>query len=154
MRVVHVASEAAPFAQSGGLADVVAGLPNALAQDHGLDVAVVVPLYRGVAQKLSARGIVLAEGAAIAISVGPHRWDAHLRMARVGRVAYGFVDCPPLFDRDGTLYGPGGSGEFADNHLRFAALGKVAIEESWRLVGGTTRDPFDVLHAHDWQGAP
>ncbi|MFT3699730.1 MAG: glycogen synthase GlgA [Kofleriaceae bacterium] len=154
MRVVHVASEAAPFAQSGGLADVVAGLPNALAQDHGLDVAVVIPLYRGVAPKLAARGIALTEGAAITIHVGPHRWDAHLRMARVGRVAYGFVDCPPLFDRDGTLYGPGGAGEFSDNHLRFAALAQAAITESWRLVGGTARDPFDVLHAHDWQGAP
>lgn len=154
MRVVHVASEAAPFAQSGGLADVVAGLPNALAQDHGLDVAVVVPLYRGVASKLAARGIALAEGAPITIHVGPHRWDAHLRMARVGRVAYGFVDCPPLFDRDGTLYGPGGPGEFGDNHLRFAALSQAAVTESWRLVGGTVRDPFDVLHAHDWQAAP
>lgn len=154
MRVVHVASEAAPFAQSGGLADVVAGLPNALAQDHGLDVAVVVPLYRGVAQKLAARGIALAEGAPITIHVGPHRWDAHLRMARVGRVAYGFVDCPPLFDRDGTLYGPGGASEFSDNHLRFAALSQAAVTESWRLVGGTVRDPFDVLHAHDWQAAP
>ena len=108
MRVVHVASEAAPFAQSGGLADVVAGLPAALAESHGLDVGVVVPLYRGVAEKLAARSIALTPGDAIAITVGPHELQGVLRIARVGRVAYGFVDIPALFDRAGTLYGPGG----------------------------------------------
>jgi starch synthase len=154
VRVVHVASEVAPFAQSGGLADVVAGLPAALAESHGLEVGVVVPLYRGVAEKLVARSIALAPGEAIAITVGPHEFTGALRIARVGRVAYGFVDCPALFDRAGTLYGPGGAGEFGDNHVRFAALGKVALDYGRRLVGGTTRDPFDVLHAHDWQGAP
>ena len=145
MRVVHVASEVAPFAQSGGLADVVAGLPAALAEGHGLDVGVIVPLYRGVAAKLA-----LDAGEPIAIDVGPHRFEARLRTARVGRVTYGFVDCAALYDREGTLYGPGGAGEFADNHLRFGALGKVAVEHGAKLVGGA----MDVLHTHDWQGAP
>ena len=150
MRVVHVASEVAPFAQSGGLADVVAGLPAALAESHGLDVAVVVPLYRGVEAKLAAAGIALPAGDAIAIELGWHRFDAHLRRARVGRVTYAFVDCPALYDRAGSLYGPGGAGEFTDNHVRFAALGKAALEHGELVVGG----PVDILHVHDWQGAP
>jgi len=150
MRVVHVASEVAPFAQSGGLADVLAGLPAALADSHGLDVAIMVPLYRGVEAKLAAAGIQLDAGAPIAIEVGWHRFEAALRTAKIGRVTYGFVDCAPLYDRAGTLYGPGGAGEFADNHVRFAALGKAAVEYGARLVRG----PIDVLHVHDWQGAP
>ena len=149
MRVVHVASEVAPFAQSGGLADVVAGLPAALAESHGLDVAVVVPLYRGVAGKLAAAGISLDGGVPIAIDVGWHHFTAALRVARVGRVTYGFVDCAPLYDRAGTLYGPGGAGEFGDNHVRFAALGKAALAHGDKLVGGA----IDVLHVHDWQGS-
>jgi starch synthase len=150
MRVVHVASEVAPFAQSGGLADVVAGLPAALAGSHGLDVAVIVPLYRGVAAKLAAAGVALDAGVPIVIELGWHRFAAALRTARIGRVTYGFVDCAPLYDRAGTLYGPGGAGEFGDNHVRFAALGKAAIEHADKLLGG----PPDVLHVHDWQGAP
>lgn len=153
MRVVHVASEVAPFAQSGGLADVAAGLPAALAEAHGLTVGVVVPLYRGVAEKLAARSIALAPGGPFTTTIGAHTFEGWLRIARVGRVAYGFVDCPALFDRAGTLYGPDGAGEFDDNHLRFAVLCKVALEHGRRLVGGTSHDPFDVLHAHDWQGA-
>ncbi|CAN5276726.1 glycogen synthase GlgA [soil metagenome] len=150
MRVIHVASEVAPFAQSGGLADVVAGLSAALAEGHGVDVGVMVPLYRGVAAKLEARGVVLDAGEPIVVTVGPQRFAARLRRAKVGRVMYGFVDCATLYDRAGTLYGPGGAREFPDNHIRFAALGKAALDHGARLVGGAP----DVLHVHDWQGAP
>jgi starch synthase len=153
-RVVHVASEVAPFAQSGGLADVTAGLPAAQAQSHGLAVAVVVPLYRGVAQKLAKANVALGDAEPMALKIGPHDVTARVRPARVGRVTYGFVDCPALFDRDGTLYGPGGAFEFADNHVRFAALGKAALAAGPVLVGGKAGDPIDVLHVHDWQGAP
>jgi starch synthase len=150
MRVVHVASEIAPFAQSGGLADVLAGLPPALADIHGLDVAVVAPLYRGVETKLANAGIALDSGAPITVHVGPHHMHGALRRARLGRVTLGLIDLPALYDRSGGLYGPGGAAEFGDNHVRFAALGKAAVEHGAALVGG----PVDVLHVHDWQGAP
>jgi starch synthase len=148
MRVVHVSSETAPFAQSGGLADVLGGLPPALAR-AGHDVAVLLPLYRGVEAKVAAAGGTLDSGAPMQIQLGPHTFAAELRRARVGEVAYGFVDCPVLYDRAGGLYGPTGNSEFHDNHLRFGALGKVAVEHGASLVGGQVH----VLHAHDWQGA-
>lgn len=149
MRVLHVASEAAPFAQSGGLADVLGGLPPALA-DAGLEVAVLLPMYRGVAAKVTASGVTLDGGAPMTIHVGPHAFAAELRRARVGEVTYGFVDCPSLYDRAGGLYGPTGASDFGDNHLRFGALGKVAVEHGAALLGGAV----DVLHVHDWQGSP
>jgi starch synthase len=144
-----VASEAAPFAQSGGLADVLGGLPPALAH-AGLDVAVLLPLYRGVEAKVAAAGATLDRGAPMQIQLGPHTYAAELRRTVVGDVTYGFVDCPALYDRAGGLYGPTGNSEFGDNHLRFGALGKVAVEHGAALVGG----PVDVLHVHDWQGSP
>jgi starch synthase len=146
MRIVHVASEVAPFAQSGGLADVLAGLPSALAATRRLDVAVVCPLYRGVEAKL---GQPLEAGTPITVQVGPHTFHAALRTLRIAEVTYGFIDCPPLYDRPGALYGPTGTSEFHDNHLRFGLLGKAAVEHGDKLVGG----PIDVLHVHDWQGA-
>jgi starch synthase len=149
MRVVHVASEVAPFAQSGGLADVLGGLPPALADTHGLDVGVIAPLYRGVEARLAARGIALDAGLPISVVVGPHTFECALRIARIGRVLHGFIDCAPLYDRAGGLYGPTGNSDFSDNHLRFGVLGKVALEHGARVVGG----PIDVLHVHDWQGS-
>jgi len=148
MRVLHVASEVAPFAQSGGLADVLSGLPPALAV-HGLDVAVLAPLYRNVSARIAAAGLKLTSTDPFRIMIGPHPFTAAIRSVQVGKVTFGFVDCPPLYDRPGGLYGPTGTSEFGDNHLRFGLLGKVAIEHGAKLLGG----PPDILHAHDWQGA-
>ncbi|CAN5889246.1 glycogen synthase GlgA [soil metagenome] len=150
MRVVHVSSEVAPFAQSGGLADVVSGLPAAQAEAHGLDVGIVVPMYRGVSERLADAGIKLEAGVPLTLEVGAHVIAAALRMATVGRVRYGFVDCAVLYDRPGNLYGPGGAGEWHDNHVRFAALGKAALGGAAALLGGAP----DVIHVHDWQGGP
>ena len=148
MRVLHVASELAPFAESGGLGDVLAGLPAAQVAGYGLEAAVLVPLYRGVAERIAAAGITLAPGAEVTLDVGVHRLASAIRVAEVAGVRYGFVDCPPLYDRDG-LYGPRGGGEFSDNHLRFAALGKAALAAGDVLLGG----PPTILHVHDWQGS-
>src|SRR5258705_9880519 len=88
----------------------------------------------------------------MALAVGPYTFSAALRAATVGRGRSGFVDCAPLYDRDG-LYGPGGAAEFADNHLRFAALGKAALAAGTALFGAPL-GAGDVLHCHDWQGGP
>lgn len=47
LSVLHVASELTPYAKTGGLADVVAALPQALAA-FGHSVTIVLPKYRGV----------------------------------------------------------------------------------------------------------
>jgi len=81
LRVLHVASEVAPFAQSGGLADVLAGLPAAQV-GYGVAAAVLVPLYRGVAAKLVAAGVTLGGAATFRLEVGVHAIDAAIRISR------------------------------------------------------------------------
>ncbi|HEY4180785.1 MAG TPA: glycogen synthase GlgA [Kofleriaceae bacterium] len=151
MRILHVASEVAPFAQSGGLADVVAGLPAAQATLPAVTrVGVLVPLYRGVTEKLAAAGAALSVGTPFKLLFGGHVYTCAIRTAQVGAVTYGFVDIPELYNRPGTLYGPGGPGEWPDNHVRFAALGAAAQHAGPVVLDGA----IDVLHVHDWQGGP
>ena len=47
MRILFVASEALPFAKTGGLADVLEALPKALVK-LGHEVAIFLPRYKGV----------------------------------------------------------------------------------------------------------
>ena len=48
-RVAQIAAEVAPFAKTGGLGDVVAGLSRALGR-RGHDVRVFLPFYQRVAK--------------------------------------------------------------------------------------------------------
>jgi starch synthase len=149
VRVLHVSSEAAPWSQTGGLGDVVGALPDAqLRADPGGTVAVISPMYRGVAGKLAAAGAVLGPALERVITVGVYRQRLTLRaLRRPGHADHWFVDAPELYDRDG-IYGPGGGHEFADNHMRYAVLCMAAVAHGDELCGGEV----DVLHAHDWQG--
>ena len=48
--ILMVASEALPFIKTGGLADVVGSLPQALKQ-KGHEVKIVIPLYKKIWDK-------------------------------------------------------------------------------------------------------
>ncbi len=128
-----VASEAAPFAKTGGLADVLGSLPVALAR-LGAAVAVVIPRYRSVPPASTV--------SSFRIRVGPHAFPAAIQEVVRQGVRYFFVDCPALYDREG-IYGEA-DGDYPDNHVRFAALSQAAI-----AVARTLFRP-DVFHAHDW----
>src|ERR1044071_8522987 len=135
-RVLMVTSEAAPFAKTGGLADVLGALPPALAK-LGEEVAVVMPRY----------GSIWADGAErilpdMRLSLGPRVFTAAIDQVERAGVRYFFVDCPLLYSRPG-IYGESG-GEYVDNHIRFGVLNLAAIEISRQI------SPADIFHAHDW----
>ena len=138
MKILFAASEALPFAKTGGLADVLEGLPRALAS-LGHDVAVVLPRYRGIGTRYTV-------ASSLTIPVGPRM---HFPVIREGDplrgVRYFFVDAGEFFDREG-IYGEWG-GEFADNAERFALFSRSVVEIAKQLWHP------DVLHCHDWQTA-
>jgi starch synthase len=136
-RILMVASEAAPFVKTGGLADVLGSLPAALVK-LGDEVAVVLPRYRSALIDSSER--VWHQ---MPLSVGPHAFNVAIDQVLRHGVRYFFVDCPPLYDRPG-IYNESNV-DYRDNHIRFALLNQAAI--------GIARYIFrpDVFHAHDWQ---
>jgi starch synthase len=132
-----VASEAAPFVKTGGLADVLGSLPKALVQ-AGEEAAVVIPLYKKAVVR---NATVVYEN--MRISVGASSFRANILEQDESGVRYFFVQIPELFDRDG-IYDEWGR-EYGDNHIRFSALCQAAL--------GVVRDLFkpDIVHGHDWQ---
>src|SRR5689334_8869341 len=117
MRILTVASEAVPFAKTGGLADVIGALPRALGR-LGHDVDVVMPRYRGIEEGQRAGGVT--------VRLDGHVADAAVWIHSNGRVRTIFIDHPAYFDRD-YLYGTAGQ-DYSDNPERFAFLCVAALE--------------------------
>ncbi len=132
-----VASEAAPFAKTGGLADVMESLPAALAR-LGDEVAVLLPRYRNIETAPEDR---IFDN--LPVRVGPRYFSVNIDQRVRQGVRFLFADCPPLYDRAG-IYNEAGV-DYPDNHIRFAALCQAAIEVARRIFRP------DVFHAHDWQ---
>ena len=126
MQIVFAASEATPFAKTGGLADVVGALPRELVK-LGHQVTVYLPLYTRVRKHLAEEPQYAVRSLTI-----PFRYYNRFAGVVDGGIRDGvqhyFIDCPELFDRQ-ELYGPQG-GEYADNAERFGLFCRAVIESS------------------------
>ncbi|HET9320905.1 MAG TPA: glycogen synthase GlgA [Bryobacteraceae bacterium] len=136
IKVLMVASEAAPFAKTGGLADVVGALPAQL-REFDCEVAVLIPRYRSVDLN-SARRIYDS----LPIWLGGSVHHASLYQADAPTPFY-FLEAPALYDRDG-YYGDS-SGDYPDNAVRFAVLARAVLAVARRVFRP------QILHCHDWQ---
>jgi starch synthase len=138
MEILFVASEVAPWSKTGGLADVAAALPRALAA-RGHDVTVVTPRYGGI--DAPAHGFA-REGRPLLVRGEPTAlWVRRER----GRPEAVLVDHERYFGSRRGVYGEGGR-EYGDNAERFAHLSRAALV----LPAALGRRPR-VVHVNDWQ---
>ncbi len=141
LQICLIASEVAPFAKTGGLADVAAALPRQLGR-AGHDVRVFLPRYSSVA--LPADEVYTVDFLSdVEIAMGRRRLRFSVVTARLPRsdLFVYFIDCPALYRRQ-SLYGD------ADDHLRFAFLTRAAIECCQRMGWAP-----HVFHCNDWHTA-
>ena len=137
LSVLMVASEAQPYAKTGGLADVTGALPGALAR-LGHAVTLVMPRYRGV-------GAVPRPVRRLRVPMGGRVFDVGLvEVAHGPRERVVLVECDELYDREG-LYGADGQ-DHPDNAVRFGVLSRAALDYAVGL-----ESPPAIVHAHDWQ---
>lgn len=136
--VLFVASEANPFAGTGGLADVIGSLPKTLAQNGNYDVRVAIPLYGSVSPAY--RAMMRFEGN-FNVPVAWRNQYCGLFSLKYEGVTFYFIDNEYYFKRD-NLYG------YFDDGERFAFFSR-AVLEAMRYM-----DYYpSVLHCHDWQTA-
>ena len=129
MHIVFAASECAPWAKTGGLADVVSALPRTLAK-LGHKVSVFIPYYRQVAKAVPNPPVVLQS-----VTIPFPSYNRFVRILNGGLnagVQTYFVDCPELFDRE-SFYGTP-SGEYDGETVYFCCNG--------------CKDRFDAQRAH------
>lgn len=141
LRILFASSEVAPFAKTGGLADVSGSLPAALAS-LGHQVAVVMPLYRSV--KEGDHDIKLHDKF-LTLPFKGQRLTAKVYTTSMSKdIPIYFIQREEFFDRS-SLYGTP-EGDYFDNPERFIFFSRSIVELS-RLIGF---EP-NVIHCHDWQ---
>ena len=145
LHILFAASEAAPFAKTGGLGEVAGDLPRYLAE-IGHDVRLVMPRYYSIdpkryALELLPGTLVVPMGVMGEMYCGI--WRGTLPNSTVP--VY-LLEHEGLYGRDG-IYGVNNEG-YPDNHLRYLFLSRAALE----LPKFLDWSP-DIVHAHDWHTA-
>jgi granule-bound starch synthase len=142
--VVFVSAEVSPWSKTGGLGDVVGGLPVELAK-RGHKVITIAPRYDQYSDCWDTSVVVNVDGEQVrffhAIKQGVHRV---------------FVDHPwflaKVWGKTGSkLYGARSGADYIDNHKRFTLFCKAAIESARALPFGPGEDC--VFVANDWHSA-
>jgi len=144
MNILMVSSEVFPYAKSGGLADVLPKLAEAL-DKRGHRVKIVMPRYYGITRYLLDK-----HPAPLGIPMGDQEYwvGVYSTLIPGTRVEVYFLDHEQLFGRDG-IYSEAGGPEFPDNVLRFGLLSRGAFQLAKMLNWFP-----DILQAHDWPAAP
>jgi starch synthase len=140
-KVWFLAPEVAPFAKTGGLADVVGSLPDAL-RSQGVDTSICMPFYRAVKEGGHKLTRVLA---ALEVPFGTGTMACSIRAGETARgTTVYFVEREDLYDRPSLYRTP--AEDYYDNFERFAFFSRAALHFA-RQAGLQ----MDVLHCHDWQ---
>ena len=144
MKIVHVASELFPYVKTGGLADAVASLAGALAE-NGHEISVFLPGYRAVLEHPDAAGA--QRRFRLKIEMGNQFLSGDVRVFSPRKNLTVHLICREEFFDRRAPYG-NGERDYEDNADRFIFFCKGVVE-ALRL--GEVQ--ADVVHSHDWQGA-
>ena len=139
MKIVHAASEAAPFVKTGGLGDVMQALPAALSRYRDCEVSLFLPLYGTIKQDPS---IHLQKITDFTVFLGWREQYVGLFQlkSRAKKKVY-FIDNEFYFCRN-RIYGEG------DDAERFAFYSKAVLA----CIAFLGLDP-DIIQCNDWQTA-
>ncbi len=144
LNILFIASEAVPFAKTGGLADVAGALPKALS-GLGHNVKVIMPRYYAID-----RTALEHLPGPLGVSMGPMGtlWAGLYKNVIPGSgVEVFFIDYEAFFGRSG-LYADEDGFSYEDNDNRFIFLTKAAFEVAKKIDFSP-----DIIHCNDWHTA-
>jgi starch synthase len=144
LKILFATSEIHPLIKTGGLADVAASLPRALAK-LGHDIRIILPAYPSVLRQ--------------AIEVGMKEltrcflddqevilWQTRLPGTRMKVL---LIDFPAFSDREGNPYCGADGHDWPDNARRFYDFSRITrlialnkLSQDWQP---------DIVHCNDWQ---
>jgi len=144
MKVLFIASECAPIAKVGGLADVVGSLPKSL-KKIGVDISILIPFYRAVKLKKEKIKLVLKE-ATVFFDGKEEKFNLWQTALPKSKVPVFLIENNEYFKGNVYIETDASSGGSTTEAKRFFFLSKVGIKLAETLK-------IDILHCHDWHTA-
>jgi len=139
LRILLLAAEVAPFAKTGGLADVAAALTRYLA-GQGHDVKLLMPFYGSVQRgRWSPRPHPKLAGMRLGFGSRDYSYSVVTAALPKSSTEVSFLHCPELYARDGIYTWD------RDEHVRFGLFARAALEVCQWLQWSP-----DVIHCNDW----
>ncbi|WP_163468971.1 glycogen synthase GlgA [Fusobacterium sp. IOR10] len=135
MKILFVASEAAPFIKTGGLADVAHSLPKALKKSK-VDIRVIIPKYKKISSEYTEKMDKVGE---FTVPVGWRNQYCGLYHLKYDGVDFYFMDNEYYFKRNEPY------GHFDDGEI-FSFFSRGVLESIKHMDGFIP----DVIHCNDW----
>ncbi|MCL2706280.1 MAG: glycogen synthase, partial [Spirochaetaceae bacterium] len=143
LKVLMVTSEAAPFAKTGGLADMVSALSSSL-KGFDIDVRIIMPRYYRINKDKLEK---LPPSLHVPMPYGDE-WAAVFQGELPGsKVPVYFLEHEELYGRSG-IYGDTPDEGFHDNARRYSFLCR-AVFQICRMINWIP----NIIHCHDWASA-
>jgi len=148
LRILFLSSEVAPFAKTGGLADVSSALPKAF-HDLGHDIRIMMPKYGSINdRKFVLREVIRLKKIKVKMGSKEHIACAKSAFIPDSKVQVYFLEYKPFFNRPDLYVDPNTGTDFPDNAERFALFCK-AVLETIKLLHWEPQ----IIHCNDWQAA-
>jgi len=142
LKICLATSEMTPLAKTGGLADVAAAL-TAFLDAQGHDVRAIIPFHSSIdSGNLDVTPVHFLQDKHLWLGQHHYRYSIDTATLAGSSARIYLLRCPALFDRPGVYTGG------PDEHLRFIALSRAAIEMCQHMGFAP-----DIFHCHDWHAA-
>ncbi|MFA5000367.1 MAG: glycogen/starch synthase [Patescibacteria group bacterium] len=139
LKIVHIASEVAPFSKTGGLGDVTRSLPKALKR-LGHKVAVITPLYGKLMEPKKLKLELVFSDVNVWLNseenIKVNYWRGYL----IEGLPVYFIECKKFFSKHNRIYGS------SRENARFLVFNVAALK-----LLSLLKMKADIVHCHDWQ---
>ncbi len=140
MKVLFAASEGAPYIKTGGLGDVIQGLPVELAKNKENEIYLFLPFYESIKTNPNF-DIEFVTDFSVPLSWRNQHCGLFKAKSKQDNLQYYFIDNDYYFKRDG-YYG------YYDDGERFAFFSRAILEALLHMDFTP-----EIIHCHDWQTA-
>ncbi|MFA5183929.1 MAG: glycogen/starch synthase [Patescibacteria group bacterium] len=139
LKIVHIASEVAPFSKTGGLGSVARSLPKALSR-LGQEVIIITPLYGRLIDKQAHKLELLFPNISLRLNsqekIRVNYWRGYL----LPDLPVYFVEYKKFFSKHRRLYGS------TRENARFLVFNVAALK-----LLSLLKFSADIIQCHDWQ---